>query len=108
MKDVQRLIDRLNKAATWNGDWKHEAADALAAQAAEIERLTRERGEARTEAAAAEAREARLRAWLAEALDELDQYYQHEYRGDHPYTQRKLARARSAWADAHAALDGQP
>jgi len=38
----------------------------------------------------------RLRELLAEAADELDAYYAHEYQGDHPYSVRKRKQAMDA------------
>ena len=34
---VERLADRYDKMSTWNGDWKHEAADTLRALSAALE-----------------------------------------------------------------------
>jgi hypothetical protein len=39
------------------------------------------------------AENAKLKAALHEAADELDAYYRAEYCGDHPYSKRKLAEA---------------
>jgi hypothetical protein len=39
---VERLANRYDRAATWGGDWRHEAADTLRALAAERDALRAE------------------------------------------------------------------
>ena len=69
----------LRAEVAWHVEDKNKWQDTQAAHLREVTTLRAEN--------------AKLKAALHEAADELDAYYRAEYCGDHPYTKRKLAEA---------------
>jgi hypothetical protein len=114
------IVKRLNRAELYTSggevsDLPEEAADTITHLTAEVEKLKADFAFADAQCAKIEGlflgthkENEKLKAGLRECEAELNAYYRMEYPGDHPHSQKELAKAMASNPATVALLGGKP